>query len=89
MTDGQTHTDGMRTINWETKKTKNDCGDPVDVIIRATEPRIAQAQSTAGEGAVPIQDEIVFAIEKICLHLHLGFYLYLCITNTVGMCSYF
>ena len=45
--------------------------------IRATEPRIVQAQATAGEGAVPIQDEIVFTIDNICLHLHLGFNLYL------------
>ena len=31
--------------------------------IRATEPRIVQAKATAGKGAVPIQDDIVFAIE--------------------------
>ena len=84
MTDGQTHTDGMRAINWETKRQDNDCGDPVDMKIRATEPRIVQAQATAGEGAVPIQDENVSAIEKICLHLHLGLNLYLCDRNTVG-----
>ena len=34
-----------------------------EMKIRATEPRIVQAQVTAGEDAVPIQDYIVFAIE--------------------------
>ena len=31
--------------------------------IRATEPKVVQAQVTAREGAVTIQDDIVFAIE--------------------------
>ena len=37
--------------------------------IRATEPRIVQAQAIAGKGAVPIQDDIVFAIEYMCSYL--------------------
>ena len=34
-----------------------------DMKIRATEPRIVQAQATAREGEVHIQDDIVIAIE--------------------------
>ena len=40
-----------------------------EMKIRATEPRIVQAQVTAREGAVPIQDYIVFAIELMCSYL--------------------
>ena len=41
----------------------------IEIQVEVAEPRIIQAQATAGEGAVPIQDYIVVAVELMCSYL--------------------